>query len=590
MADRLERLESRVDELVAALESLERRLGRIEASAAPREPAPVPSSAVASEVPGFPGVDKPGLDTTSVAGVLGVLGRAFLVLCGAFLLRSLTDAGFVPQTIGVALGYLYAALWVVLADRAAAAGRALAATLSGSVAAIIAYPLLWETTSRFELLTPDQAIAGLALFTALALAIAWRRQLRSLAALVLLAGLVTDLILMLTHRSWGSGSVVALALAAVSVWGGYLRGWQAVRWPVAVLVDVLPLMLISNAIRGMEPGIPPGPTPTALVLVGCGFITVYLGSFTLAMLGMRRRVGVFEIAQGAAVLLAGFGALHHCLATLGIDDRWFGILTLIAGLICYSAAFAFIDRRFGRGGNFIYFSSLALILTIGGLAIATHASLGIAVLCGFGVAAAILGARFDRITLRAHSAVYIAVAAVLGGTLGRVLGAFILAPERVARLPELTDVIVISAAAACYLAIAIAGGSRAGRWLVRVPDFLLVAIALVGIGGMTLMLFAEAVGRNVPVDPAVLAAARSATLAVAAIGAAALGSLRDDRALRWLVYPLLVLCGLKLLVEDLPNGRPATLFVAFACFGVSLIVAPRLLRSAQQPADSPPEP
>jgi hypothetical protein len=34
--------------------------------------------------------------------------------------------------------------------------------------------------------------------------------------------------------------------------------------------------------------------------------------------------------------------------------------------------------------------------------------------------------------------------------------------------------------------------------------------------------------------------------------------------------------GLKLLVEDLPRSRPATLFIALALYGGALIVAPRL--------------
>jgi len=585
MTDRLDRLEGRVDELVAAVGRLEERLSSLEGtsatSTADRAGEPVLAGSAAA------GADQPQgaftVDTTSLAGVLAMLGRAFLVLCGAFLLRGLTEAGVVPQTLGIALGYLYASVWIVLADRAAGAGRTLPATLSGCVASVIAYPLLWEATSRFSLLAPDRALAGVALFSALALAVAWRRRLRTLAAVVTLAALVTDIALMVTHRTWGPAAVVALSLAAFSVWAGYLRGWPGIRWPVALGVDVLPAMMISDAIRGMEPGIPPGP-PTATVLaVEFGFIALYLGSFALAMLGLRRRVGAFEVVQGIAVLVAGFAAVHHFLNAVHVDDRWFGIFTLLAGLVCYGTAFVFVDRRFGRGSNFIYFASLALVLSIGGLATAASASLGVSALCGFAVIAAFLGARFDRITLRSHSAVYLAAAALLDGTVTRVLGAYLLPPASIARQPELTDLLVIAAAIVCYLAVAIAASRRSGGWLVRVPDFVIVSIALVGVGGVMLMVFTEIAGRSGPVRAASVAAARSVIIALAAVGAAALGSLRDDRALRWLVYPLLVLCGLKLLVEDLRHGRPTALFVAFAAFGISLIVAPRLLRSAAAP-------
>jgi hypothetical protein len=43
----------------------------------------------------------------------------------------------------------------------------------------------------------------------------------------------------------------------------------------------------------------------------------------------------------------------------------------------------------------------------------------------------------------------------------------------------------------------------------------------------------------------------------------------------WLVYPLLAATGLKILLEDLPRGRPATLFVAFALYGAALVAVAR---------------
>jgi membrane protein implicated in regulation of membrane protease activity len=43
----------------------------------------------------------------------------------------------------------------------------------------------------------------------------------------------------------------------------------------------------------------------------------------------------------------------------------------------------------------------------------------------------------------------------------------------------------------------------------------------------------------------------------------------------WLVYPALAAIGLKILLEDLPNGRPATQFLAFGLYGAALIVVAR---------------
>jgi hypothetical protein len=50
----------------------------------------------------------------------------------------------------------------------------------------------------------------------------------------------------------------------------------------------------------------------------------------------------------------------------------------------------------------------------------------------------------------------------------------------------------------------------------------------------------------------------------------------------WLVYPLLVGIGLKLVAQDFKHSRPATLFIALALFGAALIIAPRLRRRIEK--------
>ena len=49
-----------------------------------------------------------------------------------------------------------------------------------------------------------------------------------------------------------------------------------------------------------------------------------------------------------------------------------------------------------------------------------------------------------------------------------------------------------------------------------------------------------------------------------------------------LAYPLLAAAGVKLLVEDLRVGGPATLTAAFVFYGVTLLLAPRLLRAGSR--------
>jgi hypothetical protein len=44
----------------------------------------------------------------------------------------------------------------------------------------------------------------------------------------------------------------------------------------------------------------------------------------------------------------------------------------------------------------------------------------------------------------------------------------------------------------------------------------------------------------------------------------------------WLAYPVLVAIALKIMTEDLPRSRPATLLFSFGLYGVALILVPRL--------------
>jgi hypothetical protein len=48
--------------------------------------------------------------------------------------------------------------------------------------------------------------------------------------------------------------------------------------------------------------------------------------------------------------------------------------------------------------------------------------------------------------------------------------------------------------------------------------------------------------------------------------------------LLWLVYPLLIAGGFKLILEDFHLDEPIALFVALAAYGGALILAPRLMR------------
>ena len=78
-------------------------------------------------------------------------------------------------------------------------------------------------------------------------------------------------------------------------------------------------------------------------------------------------------------------------------------------------------------------------------------------------------------------------------------------------------------------------------------------------------------------DLAVLAALRTAVLAASSVSLALSSRFKRWPEARWLVYPVLMLVGVKLFLEDFPHGQPVTLFVALALVGSALILVARLL-------------
>jgi hypothetical protein len=79
-------------------------------------------------------------------------------------------------------------------------------------------------------------------------------------------------------------------------------------------------------------------------------------------------------------------------------------------------------------------------------------------------------------------------------------------------------------------------------------------------------------------DAGVAAVVRTAILAALAIGLALAARRWAWPELGWLVYPLVALGGVKLILQDLRVGRPATLVLSLALYGAVLVLAPRLLR------------
>jgi hypothetical protein len=142
--------------------------------------------------------------------------------------------------------------------------------------------------------------------------------------------------------------------------------------------------------------------------------------------------------------------------------------------------------------------------------------------------------------------------------------------------------VVLTAAAVCAAIPVTAQPEYRGR-PARIPQIVVVLMLLLGVGAVAISYTVPFVS-GVPgqsADAALAAAIRTVVVGAAVLLLAWIGGRGIFAEGRWLMYVVLVLGGIKLLVEDFVVGRPATLVLSLAVYGAALIVAPRWVRRAE---------
>jgi hypothetical protein len=581
MSDRMSELEARVSELADSLRAAERRIAALEAAPPARPRAAAPRGAAAT---GGAAAANVGAELAWATTAISFAGRTLLVLAGAFLLRALTDAGTIPAWLGVGLGFAYAGVWIALADRASSGARAASAGFHGFSAAAIGFPLLFEAATRFRLLSPALAAVLLTGFTAVAMAVAVHRRFEVLAWVVALGGAATALALMPFGGRFAPPLLYLAVLGVATLWLGYVIDWRHLRWPVAIVADVAVLALVGRAVR---PGAAEGPGLALFVIIV--LLAGYLGSIATRTLLLNRPVVAFEVAQTAALVAVGLGGASFVAARTGMGALPLGVVSVVIGLAAYGVAFAFLERQ-AKKANFTFYTSVAIVFVLAGSALlAPGPGLG-AAWAVLAVVSGVLARRSGKLTLAAHTAAYGVAATLASGLLGQAAGALLSSPTAAWPRPTAVSALVLAlAAAAAWLASR--AGARSG-WPQRLPQLALVSAVAAGAAGLTIGWIAPlAAGAPGPgVDPGAVATVRTAVLVGGIFLLALLGRADAWVEARWLVVPLLVVCGLKLVLEDVARSRPATLFLAFALYGVALLVVPRLRRRDRARAAAPAAP
>ena len=558
MSDRLADMEAR-------LTAIECRLGTLE------KKAPLATSYV--EAARDSEQSSVALREDSVSNAATHLGRILLIFGGAYLLRAITDFGFLPTQAGIPLGAAYALLWLYMAYRSGAKDdHRVVAMLYGGVSVLLGFPVLVEAVTRFELLSGPASAVALTVFCALALLVAVLRNLRSLGWLATAGGLVTAFVLLRVSGAAVSFAVVLLILGMASLGVVYMRRWSGLQWLGAMGANggvVLLAVLSSNEQWSVN--------PLASFALGVALWCAYLLSFAVHSHLKRHDPGIFEAAQATMVSAIAFGV---AIQAARIDPTYLtivGVAALVFGVVAYGLAFS-PETRTARGPSFYFYSTLGLALVVGGSAVLVSPGKAAALWSLMAVGMAWLSGRQDRVSLSLQCTALLIAAGVGSGALGSTLHA--LAGDPVNAWPGLAALQLFVAAAA-VLCLFIHVAQRSERWgvMAGLPQLIVLVLSVWIVGGLMVIILAPFVA-GVP-DPTAdlgrLAALRTTILAASAITLALSSRYKRWPEARWLAYPVLVAVGVKLLVEDFPNGRPVTLFMALALVGGALILVSKLM-------------
>jgi hypothetical protein len=571
--DRLAAIESAVDDLRSAIAHLDARLATLEGRAA-SVPEGVsdggeaaPDAASQASGPAARGWRDP-------IAVLSLLGRLFIVLGGAYLLRAMTDAGAIPPPAGVALGLAYGLVWLVLADRAGGRQERPSAVFHGAGAAMVAFPVVLEATTRFKVLPGPASALALAVLTGGLLAVAWRRRTQALAWIAVAAAIPTSVVILAKTGVVVPHAFFLIAFGVATLWMGYSLDWLLVRWPVAAMADIVAVGVTMRALASQ-----PQETPAAALAVQVGLIGAYLASIAVRTLVRGRNVIPFEVAQTVAALVVGLGGALSVTRATGSGAAALGVASALLGIASYAVAFAFIERRHQRGRNVYFYTSLAVVLVLVGVTTLLPGQAVTGVLAALAVACSVAWARFGRLFLVIHAAVYLVAAAVACGALGYDIGEVVAGSGPQWPLPT-AAMLVVLVASALSAWFASREAASDGSPYASAPRFVIVLVLVLSAGGTLVAYLAPALGGQPDgsIDAGVLATIRTGVLAIAALVVAWIGGHSRFREWGWLVYPLLVGIGLKMAAQDFMHSRPATLFVALALYGAALIMAPRMRR------------
>jgi hypothetical protein len=568
MAQTFDGIASDVEQLSERLLNLERRVSALESYQQKPSPAVPEPTGTALQGSGSPATSEKLPLVGMPTGAVPILGKAVLAFAGAYLLRAIAESGAIPKLPMLMVAIGYAGLWMVWAVRTHAASR-FAGVTYGITAALILSPLLWESTVRFQVLSPAFTAVVLAAFVVLTLVLSWQRTLQVIPSVAILAAVSTALALIVATRALVPLTSALLAVALAAEVAGCLGYELSLRAVPAMAADFSVWVLV--AVMTSPEGVPAGYRPTAPSnLIGLCFAlaVIYGSSIGIRSFGLRHRITIFEIVQGMlALVLAAFGVMR---ASKGSAALALGAFFLLLAAVCYWGALSrFADQAYDR--NCRVCATWAAALLLAGNVLLFPTSLQIPFLCLAAVAATFIYTRTKRLSLGINTSFYLATAATVS-SLPTFVGSAL--AGNVPAAPDRGVWIVAISAVLCYT-VGTCGAEDHGRRLLWVVPSALVGVATAALAVVAIVWLAEV---RLELTASLLSVIRTIVICSLALALGFLGAAWRRAELSWVAYGAVAFGTLKLVFEDFRFGNATSLVGSLLFYGLILILLPRLTR------------
>ena len=504
--------------------------------------------------------------SSDLAGLATLLGRTCIVFGGAYLLRALTETGRLPGTAGVVFGLLFSLAFLVLADRTAPT-NALSAQFHGVTGMLIGLPIVWEATSQFHLLSPAFASLFLAGGAALAFVIAGRRQLDALAGVAGFGTMATALATAFSAANYGSFAVLLIALSTATYWLSDRPRHAWLRWPNAIAAGLAVIAVTARAVAT-----PPSETIGMALLTQSLLLATMQGSIAVRTVMFGRNVRLFDVLQAIRGLVIGVGGAAFVARGSAPGLTLIGAVTAIMASGAYLAAFFRLADRPHLAASYHAFSAFGLVSATMALTLLFQGPL----LAVMSIALAVLTITYgqDRLAGYAslHGAAYVMTALAASGVLAAALEVWTVTPSPWPRVSPVGWLAVIVTGACTRIRFRRKG--ELGDILAIAGRLITAGVFVLGLGGAILTIIGPMIA-GAEADAGSLASLRTVLLSLAVVGLGLMSHVPNSKAFTRLVYPVLLIGGVRFVLDDFRHSRPSTLFIALACFGAALVLGPR---------------